>query len=56
MQELIVEETIDVPVSSVKEEIVEVAKHVPHKRVPNYTAEQLVDVPVPHVMEEILEV
>ena len=59
-QERIVEET-DVPVTRVKEEIIEVVKEmlfegvkpIPQERVQNYTVKHTVDVPVPQILEEI---
>ena len=46
IQERIVEETIDVPVPHVREEIFEGVKHGPQEHVQNCTGEHAVDVPV----------
>ena len=51
IQERIVEET-DVPVTRVKEEIIE---PIPQERVQNYTVEHTVDVPVPQILEKFGE-
>ena len=48
--ERVVEET-DVSVSSVKEEIIEVAQHGPQEHVKNHTVEHAVDVPVRVIMQ-----
>ena len=49
MQCCTAEQIVEVPVPRVMEELLEVAKHVPQERVPNYTVEQLVDVTAPWI-------
>ena len=52
IQERIVEETFDVPVPHLMEEIVAGMKHVPQERVQNGTVDQIVAVAVPRTREE----
>ena len=45
---------MDIPVSPVVEEILEVIKVIPQEQLSVFIVRQIVDVPVPHVLEEIV--
>ena len=56
IQGRIVEEIIEVPVSRMMEETIEVVKRIAQEQVQSYTGEQFVAVPVPWIREEIRQV